>query len=157
MNAQNELSTEYLNKFEGREKFNARLTELFDYEKFSAPFKRGNHYYFFRNSGLQPQSVLYQQDSIDSEPRVFLDPNTLEADGTAALGVSRFSKSGDLFAYAIAKSGSDWVTIYLQDSKGNKLDDVIEWAKFTDISFTHDDKGFFYSVRGEEGMNMLGK
>ncbi|KAG0360770.1 hypothetical protein BG005_009998 [Podila minutissima] len=145
VNAQNELSTEYMNKFEGREKFNARLTELFDYEKFSAPFKRGNHYYYFRNSGLQPQSVLYQQDSLDSEPRVFLDPNTLEADGTAALGVSRFSKSGDIFAYAIAKSGSDWVTIYLQDSKGNKLDDVIEWAKFTDIAFTHDDKGFFYS------------
>ena len=111
------------------------------------PFKRGDYYYFFRNSGLQAQNVLYQQDSLTSEPRVFLDPLTLEADGTAALSDHKFSKSGDLYAYAIARSGSDWVTIYLQDSKGNKLEDVIEWAKFTNIAFTHDEKGFFYGVR----------
>ena len=113
------------------------------------PFKRGDYYYFFRNSGLQAQNVLYQQDSLTSEPRVFLDPLTLEADGTAALSAHKFSKSGDLYAYSIARSGSDWVTIYLQDSKGNKLEDVIEWAKYTKISFTHDEKGFFYGVKSE--------
>jgi len=110
------------------------------------PFKRGDYYYFFRNSGLQAQNVLYQQDTLDSEPRVFLDPNTLEADGTAALSTHKFSQSGKLYAYGISLSGSDWVTIYLQDNQGNKLEDVIEWAKFTNVAFTSDDKGFFYGV-----------
>lgn len=119
---------------------------MYNYERFSAPYKRGDYYYFSRNTGLQAQSVLYQQDTIDSEPRVFLDPNTLEADGTAALSTHAFSKSGLLYGYAIAKSGSDWVTIYVMDNKGNKLEDVVEWAKFTNISFTHDDKGFYYGV-----------
>ncbi|KAG0275856.1 hypothetical protein BGZ95_008305 [Linnemannia exigua] len=144
IDAQNELSAQFFNKFDGKTKFNERLTELNDYERISAPFKRGDYYYYYRNSGLQAQNVLYQQDSIDSEPRVFLDPNTLEADGTAALSTTKFSKSGLLFGYAIAKSGSDWVTIYVMDNKGNKLEDVVEWAKFTDIAFTHDDKGFYY-------------
>ncbi|KAG0345385.1 hypothetical protein BG004_003749 [Podila humilis] len=145
VDAQNEISCEYMSKFSGRDQFNERLTSLYNHEKFTAPYKRGAHYYFSRNSGLQAQDVLYQQDSLDSEPRVFLDPNTLESDGTAALGVNRFSKSGELFCYGISKSGSDWVTLHLQDHNGNKLEDIIEWAKFTDISFTHDDKGFFYS------------
>ncbi|KAG0056691.1 hypothetical protein BGZ83_003934 [Gryganskiella cystojenkinii] len=144
VDAQNTLTIEHLKKFESRQKFNERLTELYNHERIMTPFKRGDFYYFFRNSGLQAQNVLYQQDSLTSEPRVFLDPLTLEADGTAALSTYKFSKSGDLFAYAIARSGSDWVTIYLQDSKGNKLEDVIEWAKFTSISFTDDEKGFFY-------------
>ncbi|KAG0259288.1 hypothetical protein DFQ27_004155 [Actinomortierella ambigua] len=143
--AQNVLSHDYINKFEARGKFNDRLTELFDFERFTTPYRRGDHYYFYHNTGLQAQNVLYQQDTLDSEPRVFLDPNTLEADGTAALSSTRFSHSGNLFAYSIAKAGSDWVTIYLMDSKGNKLSDVVEWAKFTIISFTHDEKGFFYS------------
>ncbi|KAF9933939.1 hypothetical protein FBU30_003883 [Linnemannia zychae] len=144
VNAQNELSAEFMNKFDGKTKFNERLTELYNYERFSAPYKRGDYYYYSHNSGLQAQSVIYQQDTIDSEPRVFLDPNTLEADGTAALSTHAFSHSGLLYGYAIAKSGSDWVTIYVMDNKGNKLDDVVEWAKFTNISFTHDDKGFYY-------------
>ncbi|KAF9911224.1 hypothetical protein EC991_004448 [Linnemannia zychae] len=144
VDAQNQLSAQFMNKFDGKEKFNKRLTELFDFERYSAPYKRGGHYYYYHNSGLQAQNVLYQQDAIDSEPRVFLDPNTLEADGTAALSSTAFSKSGLLFGYAIAKSGSDWVTIYVMDNKGNKLDDVVEWAKFTSITFTHDDKGFYY-------------
>ncbi|KAK3843576.1 MAG: prolyl endopeptidase-like protein [Linnemannia gamsii] len=144
IDAQNELSAQFMNKFDGKTKFNERLTELNDYERISAPYKRGDYYYFYRNTGLQAQNVFYQQDSIDADPRVFLDPNTLEADGTAALSKASFSKSGLLFGYAIAKSGSDWVTIYVMDNKGNKLDDVVEWAKFTDITFTHDDKGFYY-------------
>ncbi|KAF9147970.1 hypothetical protein DFQ26_002704, partial [Actinomortierella ambigua] len=119
--AQNVLSHDYINKFEARGKFNDRLTELFDFERFTTPYRRGDHYYFYHNTGLQAQNVLYQQDTLDSEPRVFLDPNTLEADGTAALSSTRFSHSGNLFAYSIAKAGSDWVTIYLMDSKGNKL------------------------------------
>ncbi|KAF9128836.1 hypothetical protein BGW39_004687 [Mortierella sp. 14UC] len=144
IDAQNELSAQFMNKFDSKDKFNKRLTELFDFERYSAPYKRGDYYYYYHNSGLQAQSVLYQQDAIDSEPRVFLDPNTLEADGTAALSATAFSKSGLLFGYSISKSGSDWVTIYVMDNKGNKLEDVVEWAKFTSITFTHDDKGFYY-------------
>ncbi|KAG0211043.1 hypothetical protein BGX28_008613 [Mortierella sp. GBA30] len=145
IDAQNKLSAEYMDRFDGKKKYNERLTELYNYERFSAPYKRGDYYYFRHNSGLQAQNVLYQQDTIDSEPRVFLDPNTLEADGTAAVSTDSFSKSGLLYGYAIAKSGSDWNTIYVMDNKGNKLEDVVEWAKFTTIAFTHDDKGFYYS------------
>lgn len=122
------------------------LTELYDHERFHTPEKEGDYYYCFHNSGLQAQDVLYQQDTLTSEPRVFLDPNTLEADGTAALNTYKFSKSGKLFGYGISLSGSDWVTIYVQDNQGNKLGDVIQWSKFTTVSFTHDDKGFFYGV-----------
>ncbi|GJJ68721.1 hypothetical protein EMPS_01067 [Entomortierella parvispora] len=117
---------------------------LIDHERFQTPERAGDYYYYFHNSGLQAQDVLYQQDTLTSEPRVFLNPNTLEADGTAALNTIQFSKSGKFFAYGISLAGPDWVTIYLQDSQGNKLEDVIQWAKFTNLSFTHDDKGFFY-------------
>lgn len=75
-----------------------------------------------------------------------MDPNSLEADGTAAMSTFEFSKSGKMFAYGISRSGSDWITIYLQDNKGNKLEDVIKWTKSPRVSFTHDDKGFFYGV-----------
>ncbi|KAG0314380.1 hypothetical protein BGZ99_008170, partial [Dissophora globulifera] len=93
---------------------------------------------------LQPQNIICQQDSLESEPRVFLDPGLLEADGTASLQTHSFSHSGKLFAYAISKSGSDWSTIHLKDCHGNKLGDAIEWVKFAEIAFSHDDKGFYY-------------
>ncbi|KAG0358405.1 prolyl endopeptidase-like protein [Gamsiella multidivaricata] len=143
--AQAAFGNEFMNKFDAKQKFNERLTALYNYERYSTPFKRGDYYYYRYNSGLQAQSVLYQQDSLDSKARVFLDVNTLEADGTAALGASAFSKTGLLYAYCLSRSGSDWNTIYLMNNKGEKLDDVIEWTKFSNISFTHDDKGFFYS------------
>ncbi|KAG0056592.1 hypothetical protein BGZ83_004374 [Gryganskiella cystojenkinii] len=142
---QNKISAEVIDKFEDRQKFRERLTELFDFERFGSPRNHGDYYYYFHNSGLQPQNIIYQQDVIGSEPRVFLDPSLLEADGTASLKTYEFSRSGELFAYAISKSGSDWSTVYLKDCHGNKLDDVIEWVKFTQFAFTHDDKGFFYS------------
>ncbi|KAG0040784.1 hypothetical protein BGZ83_002443 [Gryganskiella cystojenkinii] len=143
--AQNKIASQFMNKFEDKQKFKERVTELVNYERYGTPFKRGDYYYYFHNSGLQPQRVLYQQDTLESEPRVFLDPNSLEADGTASLRIHKFSHSGKLYAYAISKSGSDWCTIYVSDCHGNKLDDVIEWVKFTQIVFTHDDQGFYYS------------
>ncbi|GJJ73050.1 prolyl oligopeptidase [Entomortierella parvispora] len=142
---QNKITDELMSKFQDRQKFKDRLTELFNFERFGSPSKHGDYYYYFHNSGLQPHNIFYQQDSIKSEPRVFLDPNALETDGTASLKTYSFSRSGKLFAYAISSSGSDWSTIYLKDCNGNKLDDVIEWAKFTQIAFTHDDKGFYYT------------
>ncbi|KAI1321655.1 hypothetical protein EDD11_003135 [Mortierella claussenii] len=142
---QSALADQFMNKFDGKAKFNERLTELFDYERVSAPRKSGDYYYYFRNSGLQAQSVMYQQESLESEPRVFLDPNLFEADGTAALTTYSFTKSGKLLGYGVSKSGSDWTTIHVMDNQGNKLDDIVEWVKFSRIAFTHDDKGFFYT------------
>ncbi|KAI1293285.1 hypothetical protein EDD11_008444 [Mortierella claussenii] len=142
---QNKTAAEFISKFEDRQKFKERLTELFDFECFGSPRKHGDYYYYFHNSGLQPQNILCQQDSLKSEPRVFLDPGLLEADGTASLQTYSFSHSGKLFAYAISNSGSDWSTIYLKDCHGNKLEDVIKWVKFAQIAFPHDDKGFYYA------------
>uniref|UniRef100_M4B8P4 Prolyl endopeptidase n=1 Tax=Hyaloperonospora arabidopsidis (strain Emoy2) TaxID=559515 RepID=M4B8P4_HYAAE len=132
----------------------ARLTDLFNYEKYSAPRKYGTaKYVFSKNDGLQNQSVLYIQDTLQGQPRVLLDPNQLAADGTAALSSRAFSKSklndGKLFfAYGISRGGSDWQTIHVMDvqDEGTKmLEDTVEWVKFSSISWTHDDKGFFYS------------
>ncbi|GJJ79234.1 prolyl oligopeptidase [Entomortierella parvispora] len=143
--AQNKISAQFMNKFEDKQKYKERLTELFNFERFGPPTKRGDYYYQYRNSGLQAQNVLYQQDTLESDLRVFLDPGKLEADGTASLNAKSFSYSGKLFAYAISKSGSDWGMIYLMDCHGNKLNDIIEWVKHTQIVFTHDDKGFYYT------------
>ncbi|KAJ0392599.1 hypothetical protein P43SY_007473 [Pythium insidiosum] len=133
------------------EETKARITDLFNYEKYSCPVKHGGKYVFAKNDGLQNQSVLYIQDSLTSEPRVLLDPNALSTDGTAALGATGFSKAklGDgklYFAHGIARGGSDWQTIKVLSVHDNKvLEDTVEWVKFSSIAWTHDDKGFFYS------------
>ncbi|KAI8617652.1 prolyl endopeptidase [Chytriomyces sp. MP71] len=129
------------------EKIFKSLTHLNDYEKYGVPFKKGENYYYSHNLGLQPQSVLYTQTSLDSEPSVFFDPNTLSEDGTVSLASYSFSKSGKLFAYALSASGSDWVKIHVKEvGSGKDLEErPLEWAKFTGISFTHDEKGFFYN------------
>jgi prolyl oligopeptidase len=130
------------------------ITKIYDYEKLGTPFKYGNHYYVFHNSGLQAQSILYQQKSLDGERVVFFDPNLLEKDGTAALQTYSFSDSGKLFGYGISRSGSDWVTLHVRCAEdnprgkaGEDLVDEIQWAKFTDIVWSQDEQGFFYSVR----------
>ncbi|TDH74149.1 uncharacterized protein CCR75_008042 [Bremia lactucae] len=130
----------------------ARMTELFNYEKYSAPRKHGGKYVFSKNDGLQNQSVLYIQDELRGEPRVLLDPNSLAEDGTAALSSHAFSeaKNGDgklFLAYGISRGGSDWQTIKVMAAhdNNNTLDDTVEWVKFSGISWTHDDQGFFYS------------
>jgi prolyl oligopeptidase len=123
------------------------LTALYDYERFGCPFKRGDFWYYFYNSGLQQQNVLYRTVDLSdaSKAEVFFDPNTLTADGTAALSTYSFSESGKLFAYGLSYSGSDWVEIFVKDvTTGKILSDKIKWAKFTSIAWTHDDLGFFY-------------
>ncbi|KAJ3135783.1 hypothetical protein HK100_002328 [Physocladia obscura] len=115
--------------------------------RYGTPFKKGDNYYYFYNSGLQPQSVLYTQKTIDGEASVFFDPNTLSADGTISLGTYSFSESGNLFGYALSESGSDWVKIHVRKVGDDKdlEEKPLEWAKFTGIEFTHDEKGFFYT------------
>lgn len=143
---QNAITRPYLDKCVNREKIKSALTSLQDYAKYGCPFKRGQKYYFFKNSGLQAQSVLYQQETLESEPRVFFDPNLLSGDGTIALSLTSFSPDGKYFAYGISKSGSDWVEICVKDvESGEDLSDHLTYAKFTSIEWTHDNKGFFYA------------
>lgn len=156
--AQNKVTNGYLSQIPFREALLKRLTEVSDYEKIGTPFKKHGKYYFFKNDGLQNQSVLYVQDKLDGEPRVFLDPNRLSDDGTVALTGIFFSHDGKHAAYTISCSGSDWTEIYVMDAEsGQLLDDHIEWAKFTGAEWQGD--GFYYSAydapeKGKEFSNM---
>ena len=142
--AENKVTNEYLAQIPFRKQLLERLTNLANYEKIGAPFKKHGKYYFYKNDGLQNQSVLYVQDSLEGEPRVFLDPNKLSDDGTVALTGLSFSHDGKYAAYTISRSGSDWTEIYVLDTAtGQLLDDHIEWAKFTGAAWQGD--GFYYS------------
>ena len=156
--AQNKVTSTYLGKIPFRNKLKQRLTNLANYEKIGAPFKKNGKYYFYKNDGLQNQSVLYVQNSLDSQPEVFLDPNKLSEDGTVALTGISFSKDGKYFAYTVSRSGSDWREIYVMDIATRKLlNDHIQWAKFTGAAWQGD--GFYYSaydapVAGKEFSNV---
>src|SRR2546425_9030421 len=106
--AENRVTFAYLEQIPERERIRKRLTELWDYPKYGAPFKKGGRYFFFKNSGLQNQSVLYTQSSLTAEPQVLLDPNTLSADGTVALSILAFAEDGRTMVYGTSGSGSDW-------------------------------------------------
>ena len=141
---QNEITQTYLQKIPFREALNKRLTDLSNYEKIGTPFKKHGKYYYYRNDGLQNQSVLYVKETLDGEAEVLLDPNTLSDDGTVALNGISFSNDGKYLAYTISRSGSDWVEIYVMDLATRQLtSDHIEWAKFTGASWHGD--GFYYS------------
>lgn len=142
---QNAVTHAYLDKIPFREKIKNRLTELWNYPKYSAPSLHGDYLLFFKNDGLQNQAVLYVQKGEEGEPQVLLDPNKMSADGTVALQATSFSKNQKYFAYSVAASGSDWQEIYIMDFKTRKLlNEKIEYVKFSGISWLGDD-GFYYS------------
>jgi prolyl oligopeptidase len=144
--AQNKLTFGFLEKIPAREKIQARLTELWDYPKVSAPFQRGGRYFQSRNTGLQNQDVLFVQASLDGEARVLIDPNTFSPDGTVALSGLTVSDDGRKLAYATSASGSDWMTWRVRDvDTGQDLPDLIEWSKFSGASWLPDGSGFYYS------------
>ncbi len=150
--AQNKITFDYLEGIPEREKIRERLTQLWNYEKYSVPFRRGGRYFFSKNDGLQNQSVLYTLDSLNAKPRVLLNPNQLSADGTVALSTYEVSLDGHYLAYALSSSGSDWQTWKVREvESGNDLPDSLSWSKFTGASWTHDQKGFFYSRYDEPG------
>lgn len=143
--AQNKVTNAYLQQIPFRQALLKRLTDLTNYEKMSAPFKKHGQYYFYKNDGLQNQSVLYTQKTLEDTPEVFLDPNKLSDDGTVALKGLSFSKDGKYAAYTISRSGSDWTEIYVMDAATKQpLQDHIVWAKFTGASWCGD--GFYYSA-----------
>ena len=143
--AENKVTADYLSRIPFRDKVLKRLTELSNYEKIGAPRKRHGKWYFYKNDGLQNQYVMYQADQLGSEPRVFLDPNKLSADGTVALKGVYFSNNGKWAAYSISRSGSDWQEFYVIDlATGRLTSDHIEWAKFSGVAWLGD--GFYYSA-----------
>lgn len=144
--AQNDLAFNYLRKLPEWENIKQRITRLWNYEKFSIPFRVGDQYCFFKNDGLQNQDVLFIQPSLDAEPKVLMDPNTWSEDGTVALGGLTPSKDGSFLAYGVAEAGSDWRTWRVMDIASQTiLPDEIRWLKFGGVSWTPDNKGFFYS------------
>ena len=146
VDAQSKLTADYLKAIPQRETIQKKLTELWNYEKIGVPAKHGDRYYFFKNDGLQNQSVFYSQETLDGPAKVLMDPNTWSKDGTVALGSISFSDDGKLVAYATSEAGSDWTTWRVKDSAtGKNLDDELKWVKFSGLAWTKDGKGFFYS------------
>lgn len=144
--AQNEVTFGYLDKIPFREAIRKRLEEVWNYEKLTAPTTYGEYQYYFKNDGLQNQSVLNRKSIPDGKEELFLDPNKLSEDGTTSLGGYSFTKNGELFAYAVSVAGTDWRDIYVMDSKSKELrEDMIKDAKFTGVEWKGSE-GFFYST-----------
>ena len=154
--AENKLTFDFLNSIPQRAAIKERLTRLWNYEKFGVPMKEGSRYFYTRNSGLQNQSVLYTVTSLDAEPRMILDPNTLSADGTVAVSGVQASPDGKLLAYSLSASGSDWQEWKVRDVQTTKdLSDQLKWVKFSSVSWIRDGKGFFYSRYDEPKADAL--
>jgi prolyl oligopeptidase len=144
--AQNKVTGDYLATIPDRARLQKRLTELWNYEKYGTPFKRGDRYFYYKNDGLQNQSVLYTLKNLDDAPVVLLDPNTLSADGTIALSGISISDNGKYLAYGISKSGSDWQEWYVRDIETQQtLSDEVQWVKFSGASWDKQSEGFYYS------------
>ncbi len=142
--AQNNVTFGYLEQIPFRSKIKDRLNDLFNYPKYSSPFRVGDYYFFSKNDGLQNQSVIYYQSGLEGEAKVFLDPNKMSDDGTAAVTLLGASKDNKYMAYAVNQSGSDWQQINVMEiATLKKMDDVLDWVKFSGAAWKGD--GFYYS------------
>lgn len=143
---QNELTRHFLGEIASREKIRARLTELMNYPRYSAPAKEGERYFFWKNDGLQNQSVLYVQETLEARPREVINPNLLSKDGTVAVATAEVSWDGRLLAYGLSRSGSDEQEVKVRDiDSGREYGETLRWCRFTTIAWKHDGSGFFYS------------
>ncbi|MFD2522034.1 prolyl oligopeptidase family serine peptidase [Emticicia soli] len=141
---QNQVTFSYLEKIPYRETIKKRLEKIYNYAKYSAPSRKGEWYYFYKNDGLQNQAVLYRQKGLNGTPEVVIDPNTLSKDATTRLAQFALSKDGKYAAYALSKGGSDWQDIFVMDMSTKKnLSDKVEWVKVSGIAWQGD--GFYYS------------
>lgn len=142
--AQNEVTFGYLSQIPNREKFRKRIEEVIDYERYSSPQKKGNWFYFYKNDGLQNQSVLYRQEGFGGKTEIVIDPNTLSDDGTTQLVSFVLSKDGKYAAWGISKGGSDWQTFFVRNMEtGVDLEDSLHWVKASNIAWQGN--GFYYS------------
>lgn len=143
---QNAVTFDYLDTIGERDAIRKRLTALWNYERWGVPHREGKRYIVSKNDGLQPQSVLYKLDGLDDAGAVLLDPNRLSSDGTIALAGQSFSPDGSKMAYGVSASGSDWQVWRVRDvATAEDTSDLIQWIKFTGVSWTADGKGFYYA------------
>jgi prolyl oligopeptidase len=144
--AQNDVARAYLDALPERAGIKKRYTELYNYARYSVPSRKGEWYFFYKNDGLQNQAVLYRQKGLEGEATVVLDPNTLSSDGTLALSSEVASEDGNLLAYGVSASGSDWQEIRIRNIEERRdYDEVIRWCKFASIAWRHDNTGFYYN------------
>jgi prolyl oligopeptidase len=146
IDAENKVTREYLDPIPERARIKRRLTQIWNYERYGVPSREGPFYIFSRNTGLQRQSVVYKTKSLEAEPEVLIDPNTLSPDGTVALLDSSFTEDGRYMAYATAASGSDWLEWRVRDVEtARDLPDLIQWSKYSGAAWLKDSSGFYYS------------
>jgi prolyl oligopeptidase len=146
IDAENKLTFGYLEDIPQRETIRERLTELWNYEKYGTPYKKGGRYFFYKNDGLQNHSVLYTTRDLADEPAVLIDPNLFSEDGTVAMSDYAVSDDGKFVAYSVSEGGSDWIDWQVREIEtGRDLPDVVKWSKFSGASWTKDAAGFFYS------------
>ncbi len=139
-----QLYSDYMGRIPYRDSFKKRLEEIWNYTKYTAPFHAGDHYFFYKNDGLQNQNVLYTSRGYNGTAHVLLDPNKLSTDGTVALTSAEPSKNGKYLAYGISRSGSDWREFYVLNTEtGQQLQDHLQWIKFSTMAWSG--SGFFYS------------
>ncbi len=150
--AQNAVTAEYLSAIPARQQLQARLTSLWNYPKYSVPYKKGDSYFYSKNDGLQNQYVLYRQQSLQGESSVVIDPNTLSEDGTTSLTNEALSKDGSLLAYGLSLHGSDWQEIHIRRMEsGEDFPEALRWCKFSGIAWKPDNSGFYYNRLPEPG------
>ena len=158
--AENRLADAWLEAVPSRKEITRRVHELWDHPRFGVPFERGGQWFQYRNSGLQPQPVLYVMDRPGADGEILVDPNAFSEDGTVALVDAVPSADGRLLAYATADAGSDWLTWRVLDvDKKTLLPDVVEWSKFSTAAWVADASGFFYGAprRPEPGQELEGE
>jgi prolyl oligopeptidase len=143
---ENAISSPYLEKLPSRPDFQERITKLLKFERYSPPYWEGGRYIYEKNDGLQNQDVIYTVKELTDAPQVVLDPNKLATDGTISVSVTALSNDGRFFAYGLESSGSDWNEIHVRDLQTDQeLPDLVRWVKFSGISWTKDNRGFFYT------------
>ena len=147
---QNNLTAQYLDSAISGVKIKERLAELWDYERYSAPYKRGGRYFFWKNDGLQNQSVLYVQNSLDGEASIVINPNLLSEDGTVAVNTTATSEDGKLIAYGLSRSGSDEQEVKIRNvDTGRDYEEVLKWCRFTSLAWKHDTSPYRSVISGE--------
>ena len=144
--SQNALTDSYFETLPFRAQIHSKMSKKWNVPKIGLPFKKGGRYFYSKNDGVQPQSVLYWSEQIENDGKVLLDPNTLSEDGTVALSSYSVSHDGKKLAYGLQKAGSDWIEWHvLEIDKGVVANDVLKWSKFSGATWTHDNMGFYYS------------